>query len=462
MQENDYSDYEERVNQSKLMSAKLTFSTIDQIFKFPFRYRGYEKEYATLAYSKVVIDEIQAYSPEICAVLIKGIEMIHKIGGKFMIMTATMPTIYLDELKKRGVFDDENTVEATFNTDKKRHNIKLEYDNINNNLEKIINEGYSKKVLVIVNTVNAANETYEKIKEIDGNVNLNLLHSMYIQEDRSKLEHDIKEFARGNKNGIWITTQLVEASLDVDFDILHTELSTLDSLFQRFGRCNRKGEKDIDNPNVCIYTEDANGIGSIYDKDIVEKGKNLLKDLIENQGVDGSLKIGEDDKVCMIEKLYSKESLEGTDFYKKFEKSMNILDSMISYNLSKNEAQSILRDIDSNTVIPKSIYRQIENTYIRVYEDLGELLSREYSKDKKDEKFIKYLKSQRKSLRREIIKKTVNVPTYKTRELGVLEPINKKGLEDIKILNYDYEVNDVNGKLEGRGVLIGKELVNFI
>ena len=128
----------------------------------------------------------------------------------------------------------------------------------------------------------------------------------------------------------------------------------------------------------------------------------------------------------MIEKLYSKESLEGTDFYKKFEKSMNILDSMISYNLSKNEAQSILRDIDSNTVIPKSIYRQIENTYIRVYEDLGELLSREYSKDKKDEKFIQYLKSQRKSLRREIIKKTVNVPTYKTRELGVLEPINKR------------------------------------
>lgn len=462
MQENNYSDYEERINQSKLMSTKLTFSTIDQIFKFPFKYRGYEKEYATLAYSKVVIDEIQAYSPEICAVLIKGIEMIHKIGGKFMIMTATMPTIYLEQLKKRGVLDDENTVEATFNTDKKRHNIKLEYDNINNNLEKIINEGYSKKVLVIVNTVNAANETYEKIKEIDYNVNLNLLHSMYIQEDRSKLEHDIKEFARGNKNGIWITTQLVEVSLDVDFDILHTELSTLDSLFQRFGRCNRKGKKDIDNPNVFIYTEDANGIGSIYDKDIVENGKNLLEGITKDKGLNDSLKISEDDKVCMIEKLYSKESLEGTDFYKKFEKAMEILDTITSYDLSKGEAQSILRDIDSNVVIPKTIYRQIENTYIRLYEELGELLSKEYSKDKKDEKFIQYLKSQRKSLRREIMKKTVNVPIYKTRQLGVLEDIKAKGLEDIKILNYDYEVDDVNGKLEGRGILIGKDLINFI
>lgn len=463
MEENNYSDYEERVNQSKLMSTKLTFSTIDQIFKFPFKYRGYEKEYATLAYSKVVIDEIQAYSPEICAVLIKGIEMIHKIGGKFMIMTATMPTIYLDQLKKRGVLDDENTVEATFNTDKKRHNIKLEYDNINNKLEEIINEGYSKKVLVIVNTVNAANETYEKIKEIDNSVNLNILHSMYIQEDRSKLEHDIKRFAKGNENGIWITTQLVEASLDVDFDVLHTELSTLDSLFQRFGRCNRKGKpEDIKNPNVFIYTEGANGIGSIYDKDIVKNGKELLEYLIKNKGTNGLLKISEEDKVFIIEELYSKESLEGTDFYIKFEKAMGILDSITSYDLSKREAQSILRDIDSNVAIPKTIYRKIENTYIRVYEELGELLNKEYLNDKKDEKFIKCLKDQRKLLRREIMKKTVNVPTYKTRELGILEPINKKGLDDIKILNCEYELNDVNGKLEGRGVLLEKELINFI
>ena len=53
-------------------------------------YKGYEKTYATLSYSKVVIDEIQAYSPEIAAVLIKGLEMIHKIGGKFSNMFITI------------------------------------------------------------------------------------------------------------------------------------------------------------------------------------------------------------------------------------------------------------------------------------------------------------------------------------------------------------------------------------
>ena len=106
LKDNGYTDFEKSSNLSRQLSQKLTFSTIDQIFKFPFKYKGYEKEYATLAYSKVVIDEIQAYSPEIAATLIKGIEMIHNIGGKFMIMTATMPTLYLEEMKRRGILDE--------------------------------------------------------------------------------------------------------------------------------------------------------------------------------------------------------------------------------------------------------------------------------------------------------------------------------------------------------------------
>lgn len=457
LEENKYSDYEDRVNQSRLMSTKLTFSTTDQIFKFPFMYRGYEKELATLAYSKVVIDEIQAYSPEICAVLIKGIEMIHKIGGKFMIMTATMPAIYEDELRKRGVIDD-NLVTETFNTPTIRHNVKLEDKSLHENLEQIVKDGYEKKVLVITNTVKSAIETYEKIKTMDDNVNLNMLHSMYIQEDRSKQEYNIKQFAKGKDKGIWITTQLVEASLDVDFDVLHTEVSTLDSLFQRFGRCNRKGEKPIDEPNVFIYTKDATGIGSIYDKEIVNNGLELLKEQIKEY----SLKITENHKVKMVEIIYSKENLKGTEFYTNFKKAIEILDALEPGELSKSEAQNILRDIESDTVIPTEIYDDIKNTSIKFYEDLNEIIESEYKKENKSDDYIKYLKKQRKLIKRGILKKTVNVPSYKTKNLGVKTDLPIKGLEDIKILNYKYDMEEIDGKLKGKGVLIGEELLNFI
>ena len=58
-----------------------------------------------------------------------------------------------------------------------------------------------------------------------------------------------------HRSGIWISTSLVEASLDIDFDYLFTELYELSSLFQRLGRCNRKGVKSIAGPNCFVYTQ---------------------------------------------------------------------------------------------------------------------------------------------------------------------------------------------------------------
>ena len=381
LEESNQENSNEIVDLAKLLSCKLTFSTIDQIFKFPFLYRGYEKVYSTLAYSKVVIDEIQAYSPEIAAVLVKGIEMIHKIGGRFMIMTATMPTIYIDELKKRGVMNS-NLADLTCNTEKIRHCVSIVENSIDENLGKIIQNGMNKKVLVIVNTVKSAVEKYELIEEIVKpkgiDVNLNLLHSMYIQEDRAKLEKYIKEFADSDSNGIWITTQLVEASLDIDFDELHTENSTLDSLFQRFGRCYRSREYEENSPNIFIYTEKATGIGSIYDKDIVEKGLELLKTFINGKEC---VKMKEKYKVEMVKILYSKESLEGTAFEKRFTSALNILDTITPYSLGSKDAQNILRNIEGYTVIPEDIYNKIEETLIKDYEELGQELINAYSND---------------------------------------------------------------------------------
>ncbi|CEP41821.1 CRISPR-associated helicase/endonuclease Cas3 [Paraclostridium sordellii] len=458
LEENDYEDSKQITDLSKLMSKKLTFSTIDQVFKFPFMYKGYEKTYATLAYSKVVIDEIQAYSPEIAAVLIKGLEMIHKIGGKFMIMTATMPTIYIDEMKERGLFDD-NLAIATFNTEKVRHNIVVKDESINENIKEITKAGLSKKVLIIVNTVKSAIEKYEQIEKIiednELDIDLNLLHSMYIQEDRSKLEKAIKDFASSEKNGIWITTQLVEASLDIDFDILHTEISTLDSLFQRFGRCNRAGKKSINRPNIFIYSKEAQGIGTIYDEEIVKKGIELLKEYTKGKE---SLKIKEDDKVKMVEVLYSKENLENTEFYKKFKAALDILDTMPPYSVGSKDAQKILRDIDAYTVIPRQIYDKIEDNLIDEYKYLGEELSAAYNN--KDKKLISELKDKRRSIRQQITKKTVSVSAYKVRQNKLINNIDVKGLEDLKILEYEYDMN--YEILKGKGVLLGKELSQFI
>lgn len=334
-------------NQSKNFAMKLTVCTIDQIFPFVFKYKGYEKIYATFSYSKIIIDEIQAYSPEIVAILIKGIEMIHKIGGKFLIMTATLPRIYKDKFKELGIpFKEEKFLKPVM-----RHKISIKDMNILDDLSFISNLARNSKVLIIANTVNKSIEIYQSLKNIFIG-EINLLHSRFIEQDRSKKEEAIKEFSnKREEKGIWITTQIVEASLDIDFDYLFTEMSTLDSLFQRLGRCYRKREYDLSIPNVYVYNKEISGIGakSVYDEDIYSKSINLLYE-------HNNTLLSEEDKVEMVDRLYSKENIKETKFYKEFTAGLAVLNNIMDYDTSKSDAQKLLRKIDNITVIPKSVY----------------------------------------------------------------------------------------------------------
>ncbi|MEG0306466.1 MAG: CRISPR-associated helicase Cas3' [Clostridium sp.] len=397
LEDNGYEDSYKLYEEAQLLSKKLSFSTIDQIFKYPFKYRGYEKALATLSYSKVVIDEIQAYSPHIAAVILYAIKQLHEMGGKFLIMTATFPRIYKDKLREFGIEFEEQK----FISEMKRHRISLVGDELINACDEIRENGKDYKVLVIVNTVDKALDVYSKFNEIE---NVNLLHSMFTNSDRARLEKEIKVFTeKDNKEtGIWITTQIVEASLDVDFDYLYTEMSTLDSQFQRFGRCYRKRNYEKAEPNIYIYTKNISGAGSIYDEDILKRSINELlpfNGCIVEEGI----------KVELVDRLYSKEALRETKFLKEFKNSCLYLENIVAYETSSKEAQKILRYIDSCKVMPMDIYNENIDLIEEFKSSLGE---------------------ERRKLLMKVNKLTLNVPTYKIRKF-------KKSNDDIKVTEVD-------------------------
>ena len=346
-EKDEFSNQEDIYNQSQNLYKKITACTIDQIFPFVFKYKGYEKMYATLSYSKIIIDEIQAYSPEIVAIILKGLEMIYKIGGNFMVMTATLPQIYKNELEKMGIkFKFNEFIKQT-----RRHKIKLEEKVILDDIDNIKEKALNNKVLIIVNTVNKAIEIYSKLIE-NGVTNAHLLHSRFIYNDRNKKEEQINEFShKKDEKGIWITTQIVEASLDIDFDYLYTEMSTLDSLFQRLGRCYRSRIYDRQDENVHIYIKNISGIKYIYDEEINEKSIQLLKEY------DGMI-LEENVKVKLVDTLYSENMLKDTKFLRNFRSGLNVLNNIIDYQTGKKEAQKLLRNIENINVIPKNIYEQ--------------------------------------------------------------------------------------------------------
>ncbi len=343
---------------SKMLSKPLTVCTIDQLFKFVYRYNGGEAALSTLAYSKLVIDEIQMYSTDLVATIIVALKRITDLGGKFLIITATFPPVLYEFFYKHGI-DAPKPKKNYYGAVKRRHRIKI-IDDFPDNA--IIKKAQNKKVLIITNTVKRAQEIYEQLGEENISY-VRLLHSQFIKKHRTELEDEIIKFApnQGNKNvnsGIWISTQIVEASLDIDFDVLYTEMCSIDSLLQRMGRIYRNREYDGVLPNIYII-DNKNGKGTIIDREIYEFSLEALKDFDGQLLEESDMK---DDKQELINKVYdsaSNPNILESKYYHSVENKINHLLNLRMYQLNKTDALYQFRNIHSISIIPETVYEEL-------------------------------------------------------------------------------------------------------
>ncbi|MTI48949.1 MAG: CRISPR-associated helicase Cas3' [Firmicutes bacterium] len=421
-QQGDIDDY---YNKTKQLSLPLTICTLDQIFDFVYRYRGFESKLATLAYSKVVIDEVQMYSSDLLAYLIVGLSYITKVGGKFAILTATLPSIVEDLLKDEGV---EFMPSKTFTNDYRiRHSVKVVNEQLNTDY--IVNLYNNNKILVICNTVKEAQRVYSELKIEHRIDNINLFHSNFIKKDRKNKEDKILKIGDRdcNEYGIWVTTQVVEASLDIDFDILVTELSDLNGLFQRMGRCYRGRIFDKEGYNCFVFDGGkklCTGIGFVIDKDIFKLSKEALK------SIGGPMK--EKDKMDMVKQIYSTEKLKNTEYYKLIKKNIDYVKSIEDYEKSKSEIKKIFRNINTSTVIPKPVY---DDNYEEIQSYI-KVLARSYKHTLSEEE-RQSLKREKATVRSQLMEFTVSVPYYKAHD-NIYESIEVSKYESLDILDCNY------------------------
>jgi CRISPR-associated endonuclease/helicase Cas3 len=357
----------ENYQRSRLFSQPLTVCTVDQLFKFVYKALGTEIFAATLKYSKVIIDEIQSYSPRVVASLIFGLSEIKRMGGKFAIITATFPPVLKYFMRKCGLIENTDYMCKDFSADNdsKRHMIEIRKGEMD--IEDIVSQSLDKKVLVICNTVSSAQKLYQAIEEYTDNVYL--LHSRFIRKHRAILEANIMKFSKDkNTCGIWIATQIVEASLDIDFDILYTEMCTADSLLQRLGRCNRAWRYIPQTANIIIYVNDS-GVGSVYkDKDLYDRSLSMLMQY------EGKI-FTEKDKTEYINAVYDTNAIRDMQYFKDIEKYLNNFIGLAPLEYNKAEADENFRSIDSITVMPDKIYNENQNMLENILDVLTDMPS---------------------------------------------------------------------------------------
>lgn len=403
---------------SKQLALPITICTPDQIFDFALKYAGYEYKLAVASYSKFIIDEIQMYSPDVLAAVIYAIKMIHTLGGKVAVLTATLPPFVKNELEK--IFGEDVKTADFSDKGKLKHNVKVQEKALqSDDIIKIFNDTKCdkvKKYLVVCNSIDIANKMYLELKNSETNADINLFHSNFTKNDRKTKENAIlaaseKTNESMNIPEIWISTSVVEASLDIDFDILITELSDLFSLFQRFGRVNRKGNKDFSSYNCFVFTEIQGNAHRFVDDDIHSLSKQAIL------SVDGI--ISEVLKKELIDEYLSVEKIEKSKYYQEYRKIYKDYKVKVDYFSLKKDG---IRSIDRSDAVPIDIYNQNESAIEKALEVLK---SDTYSRDDK-------LKANE-----EILGFTVSVPKFRIDDYEIKKL--KMPYTELPVINSSYD-----------------------
>ncbi|RBQ25784.1 CRISPR-associated helicase Cas3' [Arcobacter sp. CECT 9188] len=229
---------------SKTFNKPITVSTIDSLLKYFINIGRFNIATKNFLNSVIIIDEVHSYDFKLMGFLKKFLELCNEYEVKVCLMSASIPN------KLKELLNIQNYPIITQNDlFKKKANEIIKKDCELDEDFKFIYEKFkeSKNILIIRNTVKSATDTYNYLKETFSlnNKKILLYHSTFKKKDKIKKECLIFEKLKSDKPFILVATQIVEMSLDIDFNLMFTDNAPIDSLIQRFGRVNRKKNEDI-------------------------------------------------------------------------------------------------------------------------------------------------------------------------------------------------------------------------
>lgn len=262
-------------SRKKALLAHMGIGTIDQALMAILSFRHQSLRLLGLMRNVLIIDEVHSYDPYVHKLLCHLIEFHSSYGGSTILLSATLPLTTKKDLiqafrtgkKSSGIlpssleyplftvcstesFNEKTPFEVNLPNSpvsaiKKSVHVSTvqSWQEIATIIEETISQG--KCVVYIRNTVDDAREAYRMLSDRLGTERLLLFHARYVLTDRLRRETEIlsrfgKEGTVTDRKGwVVIATQVLEQSLDIDFDLMITDLAPADLLIQRAGRIHR-------------------------------------------------------------------------------------------------------------------------------------------------------------------------------------------------------------------------------
>lgn len=203
-----------------------------------------------LAKSVIILDEVQSLPDEFlepCLAMLG--ELALNYGSTVVLCTATQPSFgkhWLHDVKPVEMVPTARRHEDLLN---RRVSIKSIGQIAFDDLADLVAE--HDQALLIVSTRKAAGILYDSLCERVGEEGLFHLSALMVPAHRSAVLAEIRERLANGKTCRVVSTQLVEAGVDLDFPVVYREIAGIDSVLQAAGRCNREGKRSVG--YVCVF-----------------------------------------------------------------------------------------------------------------------------------------------------------------------------------------------------------------
>ena len=232
------------------------------------------------AHAVVILDEVQNIPHHYWELLRHVLKQLSKhLNSVVMLVTATLPMIFDP--------NDPDLVELATSKDlwfSKLDRVEIHRSYLSEKMElsglaKLVanddKEDSSLNRLIIVNTVQCSLDLYMMLKEACPCQRLIYLSSNVIPKQRLERINEIRE--NSGRGLIIVSTQVVEAGVDIDVDIVYRDLAPLDSIIQAAGRCNRNESKNRSRVVVFqLFADSTPYWRYIYDETLIHATKKTL------------------------------------------------------------------------------------------------------------------------------------------------------------------------------------------
>lgn len=338
--------------------------TIDQFLMMALKQKHLALRHLGFSKKVVVIDEVHAYDAYMSQYLLGALRWLGTYKVPVVILSATLPgkqrsDLLISYLEGRGLkpreiekpedldntsayplisYTDGNELKQVkkFGSDKRQVDVEIKRLDEADLLELL--ESFMKvegNIGIIVNTVRRAQDLAKQCVEKFGQEYVEILHSSFIATDRIKKEENLLQMigkdAQRPKKKIIIGTQVIEQSLDIDFDVLITDLAPMDLLIQRIGRLHRH---EIKRPAIhkapTTYIMGMNdqyeyesGSAAVYGTYLLFRTQYFLPKMIQIPS----------DISVLVQKVYNEDNL------------LDLEDELaVTYEKAKNEHEKLLSD----------------------------------------------------------------------------------------------------------------------